>query len=300
MDSRFLAIVNPAAGGGRCGKHAPAAIERLRAVGLDVETRVTSAAGEATRLAEEGYAEGFRRFIAAGGDGTDFEVINGFLPAAMADAADVRFGFLPLGTGNAFLQDFTKDGQNYAVECLREDRRRHIDVAALHHREGVFYFINLMGFGFPVDVTSRAAGSLKRFGSLGYIFGVVLSLAGLRFPSLPLRLEDGRRFADPVVQFSISNSRYTANGMLIAPDADLQDGRVDFVSVAPMGRLRVLRALPSLFKGRHVELDKVTAVQSTEVLFDGDAKVDVMIDGEVRRVVPERVEVLRRRLEIYA
>lgn len=300
MTDRFLAIVNPAAGGGRCGKRAPAAVERLRQAGLDVEVRMTSGPQDATRLAEAGFKEGFRRFIAGGGDGTDFEVINGFLPLALAEGAPTRLGFLPLGTGNAFLQDFTKNGTEHALDCLGRDQRRHIDVAVLHHREGRLYFINLIGFGFPADVTTRAAGGLKRLGALGYILGVVLCLAGLKYPRLPLVLADGQRFDDPVVQFSISNSRYTANGMLIAPGAVLDDGQVDLVTIAPMGRLAIMRAFPTLFAGKHVDLPTITTEASPEIRFEADAPVELMIDGEIRRLIPERVDVLTKALEIYA
>lgn len=300
VNDPFLAIINPAAGGGRCGKQAPAAIERLRQAGLSVEVRMTSEPEDATRLAKEGYEEGFRRFIAGGGDGTDFEVINGALPQALASKNPIRLGFLPLGTGNAFLQDFTKDGPEYAHSSLLEDRRRHIDVGVLHHREGEYYFINLMGFGLPVDVTLKAAGGLKRFGALGYILGVFICLAGLKCPRLPVRLANGDLFDEPVVQFSVSNSRYTANGMLIAPGAKVDDGELDFVTVAPMGRLQVMTAFPSLFSGKHVELDKITALKSPALTFETDTPVDLMVDGEVRRVFPERIEVLPKALEIYA
>ncbi len=300
MNEHFLAIVNPAAGGGRSGKKAPAAIERLRQAGLTIEVRTTSEPMDATRLAREGFEDGFRRFIAGGGDGTGFEVINGALPASLEANETIRLGFLPLGTGNAFLQDFTKDGPTYAFDSLRQDTRRPIDVGVLRHREGSFYFINLMGFGFPVDVTLRAAGGLKRFGALGYILGVFLCLAGLRCPRLPVRLANGELHDQPVVQFSVSNSRYTANGMLIAPGAVLDDGKLDFVTVAPMGRLQVMKAFPSLFTGKHVELDRITALQSPSLSFETDTPVDLMIDGEVRRIIPERIEVLTGALEIYA
>lgn len=300
LNEHFLAIVNPAAGGGRSAKKAPSAIERLRQAGLTVEVRTTSKPTDATRLARQGFEEGYRRFLAGGGDGTGFEVINGALPASLDADEPIRLGFLPLGTGNAFLQDFTKDGPGYAFDCLRDDTRRHIDVGVLHHREGALYFINLMGFGFPVDVTLKAAGGLKRFGALGYILGVFLCLAGLRCPRLPVRLANGDLYDEPVVQYSVSNSRYTANGMLIAPGAVLDDGKLDFVTVAPMGRLQVIKAFPSLFTGKHVEHDRITALKSPSLSFETETHVDLMIDGEIRQIIPERIEVLPRALEIYA
>src|SRR5690606_21073503 len=81
-DDAYLAVINPAAGGGRCGKRFPAALERLREAGVAVDTAQTSAPGEATELVRAAWAEGRRRFIAVGGDGTGYEVVNGLFPAA--------------------------------------------------------------------------------------------------------------------------------------------------------------------------------------------------------------------------
>ena len=297
--SRDLVIVNPAAGSGRCGKRAPAAIERLRGAGLDLEVRETKAPGDATRIAREGWGEGFRRFIAAGGDGTDFEVLNGIMPAALDGGETPHLGFLPLGTGNAFLRDFSSQGVEYAIESLIEGRRRRTDVLVLHHDEGSHYFINLIGFGVPVDVTLWAAGGLKRLGPLGYVLGVVLTLVNLRFPRFPMRVGGGELVDGPVTQLCVCNSRYTSD-MLIAPQADHRDGLADVVRVDPMGRIELLRAFPTIFKGTHLELDKVHVESAAEIFFELEEAVDMMIDGEVLRLRPRRVEALKEVLEICA
>jgi len=80
MSERFIAIVNPAAGGKRCGKLAPAALETLRKKGVEIEERITSAPGDATRIAQDSYQKGERNFIAVGGDGTSYEIVNGLFP----------------------------------------------------------------------------------------------------------------------------------------------------------------------------------------------------------------------------
>jgi diacylglycerol kinase (ATP) len=97
MISRFYAIVNPTAGGGRCGKLAPAAIERVRQAGVDLEIALTHRAGEATALARDAYAQGYRNFLAVGGDGTSYEIVNGLFPEAETQGRPA-LGFLPLGT----------------------------------------------------------------------------------------------------------------------------------------------------------------------------------------------------------
>lgn len=297
----FLVILNPAAGGGRAGKRAPEVVDRLRGAGLEVEVRHTAAPGDGIELARQGFEEGYRNFIAGGGDGTAFEVLNGCLPPSLESEDPVRMGFLPLGTGNAYLQDFAKDLTAHTVGCLVDDRRRMTDVAVLRHRGGSHYFINLIGYGIPSEVTIKAAAAgLKRLGPIGYILAVFTTIAGLKHRDLPVHLDDGETFHGPTIQTTISNSRYTANGMLIAPDAKLDDGKVDLVTIAPMGRLSVAWAFPSIFSGKHVELDTIEARQSSVIHFDGDQEIDLMIDGEVRRVTPERVEVLQNILEVWA
>src|SRR5579864_6825655 len=97
----YLAIVNPAAGGGRSRKMLGPALERLRASGLSIEIAETREAGDATKIARQAYARGARCFIAVGGDGTSFEVVNGLFPEA-AGGERPTLAFLPLGTGNSF------------------------------------------------------------------------------------------------------------------------------------------------------------------------------------------------------
>ena len=76
------------------------------------------APGEATELARDAYAQGFRNFLAVGGDGTSYEIVNGLFPKREADGRPT-LGFLPLGTGNSFLRDFTTRGVEHTIEALR-------------------------------------------------------------------------------------------------------------------------------------------------------------------------------------
>ena len=103
----YLAIINPAAGGGRCGKLAAETLQGLRSHGLAIEVVETRQPGDATRIARERYAQGFRRFLAGGGDGTSYEIVNGLFPRDPAEER-VSLGFLPLGTGNSFLRELSR------------------------------------------------------------------------------------------------------------------------------------------------------------------------------------------------
>src|SRR5690242_1235915 len=106
LGKTYLAIVNPAAGGGKARKLLGPALKRLHDGGLEVKVATTSRAGDASKIAGDAYSRGVRNFIAVGGDGTSYEVINGILPQAISRERPT-LGFLPLGTGNSFLRDFS-------------------------------------------------------------------------------------------------------------------------------------------------------------------------------------------------
>jgi diacylglycerol kinase (ATP) len=294
----FVAIVNPAAGGGRCGRHAEAELNRLRESGLQVEMRTTSSPGDGTVLVRNAYAEGYRNFIAVGGDGTCFEVLNGLFPEALNASTRVSIGFLPLGTGNSFLRDFTDDGAEYSFQSLVEGKRRPCDVIQLTHRDGVLHFMNLMSLGFVAEVGALTNRRFKRLGQFGYILGVLSKVARLQSSSFPMRVDDGAVEGDEVTFISVNNSRYTGGKMMMAPNADISDGEADLIRVGEMGRFGLLRTFPKIFKGTHVDHPSASQSRVRTIDFDLSSEVDVMIDGEVLRLLPRRIEVLPRALDV--
>ncbi len=303
-----LAIVNPAAGGGRCGKRAPAMLERLRRAGVEVEERLTSAPRDATRIAREAYAQGTRSFLAVGGDGTCCEVVNGLANGGFEQDPErrARLGVLPLGTGNSFLREFVdetaaEDGSEHTVRALIEGRRRSCDVLRLTHAEGKVHFVNLFGFGFATDVTiNTLRGRYKRWGNLGYVIGVLHSLARLRHKTLALRVEGGELETRPLTLLCVCNSRYTAGAMMMAPSASVSDGLADLIRVEPLGRLAIVRAFPRIYRGTHVRMPTVSARAAPRIEFEVTEPVEVMVDGEILRIVPRSIEVLPGALEICA
>ncbi len=301
---QFLAVVNPAAGGGRCGKEYPAALERLEDAGLEIEVVETSAPGDAVDLVRDAWAKGQRRFLAVGGDGTGYELVNGMFPAALDDDGDPpQLGFLPLGTGNSFLRDFMrpgdKDGAAHALGALLERRTRTVDVVRIVHDQGENVFINLFAIGFAADVNSRAARH-KNLGEFGYIGSVVAETLGLAAKPYPIREDDGTWKEAPAAFIAICNSKFTGGTMMMAPDADTADGKVDVIHVGDLGRVGLLRAFPKLFKGRHVELDTVSASQPSRVEFRLEGPTNIMLDGEALHVQPKLIEVLPGALQVFA
>jgi diacylglycerol kinase (ATP) len=301
MTNRLFAIVNPAAGGGRCGKLAAAALDRVRATGVELEIAQTTRAGEATLLARDAYERGHRAFLAVGGDGTSFEIVNGVFPESTTARGRVALGFLPLGTGNSFLRDFTSEGVEHTIRAIRENRRRPVDVIRLSHAEGDIYYINMLNLGFAADAGELANRRFKRFGPAGYIFGVFGTLAGLACLPFPHRLPGAADWdRRPLLYLALGNSKYTGGKMLMTPDADPSDGKIEYLRWSPVGPLRVLWTLPSLFTGEHARHPLASRAAVDRVDFDLGGCVNVIVDGEVMRLDVRSAQVLPGALDVIA
>jgi diacylglycerol kinase (ATP) len=298
MSQSFLAIVNPAAGGGRCGRMAQSTLEKLRAAGVELEISETTGSGRAGALARAAYARGCRQFIAVGGDGTSFEIINGLFPEAAAGER-VALGFLPLGVGNSFLRDFTHRGAEDAAAAIIAGRRRACDVLRLTHATGKLYFINLLSVGFAADAAVAANRHFKRLGEFGYILGVLVCLARLRRRAFPLRADDDKELDRRLCLFlSFNNSKFTGGKMMIAPQACTDDGLIEYVRWGPVGRVELVRNFPTLFDGTHIKHPQASRRAVRRIDFALDAPVDVMIDGEVLTLDCRHIEVLPGALDV--
>jgi len=295
----FFAIVNPAAGGGRSGKLAGPAIARLREKGLHVDVIASTAPGHAAELAREAYTQGYRRFIAVGGDGTAHELLNGIFTHAGA-SAHISLGFLPLGTGNSFLRDFTDNGPEAALQALLENRKRSVDLLRLTHSTGQIYAFNLLSVGFTADVAALTNRHFKSLGRFGYLLGVFLRVVQLRRRAFALRCDDDKDWDERRCLFlTFNNSKYTGGTMLIAPQSDPTDGLIEFVRWGPIGRLGLLRMLPKLYDGTHLHHPLASRRAVRRVEFNLPAPIDVMIDGEIATLVCRSLDIIPGAVDVH-
>jgi diacylglycerol kinase (ATP) len=288
----FLAIVNPAAGGGHCGKLAASSLDQLRSAGMTIEAVESCAPGHAKQLAAEGWTSGYRRFLAVGGDGTAHEILNGLFPCAEGEEPPT-LALLPLGTGNSFLRDFSTKGAAYARQAILDNRSRLCDVLRMKHKTGQVHFFNLLSIGFTADVATLTNRRFKSLGELGYLLGVLVTVLRLRRRPFPLRVEGATEIDQRRCLFlTFNNSKFTGGKMMIAPLADPGDGQIEYVRWGPIGRLGLLRNLPTLYDGTHIHhpLAEHTATRRIDFFLDGP--VDVMVDGEVLTIHCETLEVL--------
>ena len=296
---RFFAIVNPAAGGGRSAKLAGPALARLRESKLEIDSVASTGPGHAIELAREAYGQGYRQFLAVGGDGTAHEILNGIFRGCKS-IERVALGFLPLGTGNSFLKDFTKNGAETSTQAILQNRKRAIDLIRLNHATGEVFSFNLLSLGFTADVATLTNRVFKPFGPLGYLLGVFVRVVQLNRRSFALRCDEDQEWDERRSLFlTFNNSKYTGGTMLIAPQANPEDGLIEFVRWGPIGRLGLLRNLPRLYDGSHIAHPLASRRAVRHVEFNVSTPLDIMIDGEVATLECRSLDILPGAVDVF-
>jgi YegS/Rv2252/BmrU family lipid kinase len=260
-----------------------------------LEVHWTDYAGHATEITRIARNEGVETFIAAGGDGTVFEVINGIFPTS---GSRCKLGILPLGTGNSFLRDFGITDADSALKAILGGQSQPVDVIRATHAGGELHYINLLSLGFSAQAGALTNRRFKGFGLGGYAMAVVLSLLRLRHPRYPYAAEGSPQRSEPCTLLAFSNSRYTGGTMMMAPEALVDDGLLDIIHIGPLSRSRLLRCFPKIYQGTHVQLAEIEQGRAPRVEFSEMPEADVMVDGEILRLKLEQLEVLPGAIEV--
>jgi len=196
------------------------------------------------------------------------------------------------------LRDFTSEGAVGAAEALTRATTRGCDVIRLVHADGELYFMNLLSMGFVADVATTTNRRFKSLGPAGYALAVVTETVGLAPKQWHMQLDRGKRWDPFAVFVSFNNSRFTGGSMQMAPYAKTDDGKLDVIVAGPMSRARLLSAFPRIFRGSHVYMPEISCAQVDRVDLEVDEPVDLMIDGEVERHRPLRLEVLESAIDV--
>jgi diacylglycerol kinase (ATP) len=207
---------------------------------------------------------------------------------------------LPLGTGNSFLRDFTNDGVESSLRAILGDRKRPVDLIRLTHAGGQIYSFNLLSVGFTADVGALTNRYFKSLGHLGYLLGVFVRIAQLRRRAFALRCDVDKEWDERRCLFlTFNNSKYTGGTMLIAPNADPADGLIEFVRWGPIGRFGLMRMLPRLYDGTHIQHPLATRRGVRHVEFNVPVPVDVMVDGEIATLECRSLDIVPAAVDIY-
>ena len=282
-------LVNPSSAHGR-------ALKLLPAVEAELDARRVAFRSERTRSLDDGVERALRAVeadeipVVLSGDG-----LIGAVGGAMA-GAETPLGIVPCGRGNdlARVLGIPEDPAG-AVGVLLAGHSRRIDVGEVNGKR----FLGIVSVGFDSEANRLANETGFMRGNLVYAYAAIRTLLGWKPARFTIRAGEQReRFSGYSV--SVANNRAFGGGMFIAPDAELDDGEFDVVTVGEVGKLRFVGNLPKVFKGTHVDEEEVRVFRASRLELSASRPFPVYADGEHLSDLPASLRVLPRALAVLA
>jgi YegS/Rv2252/BmrU family lipid kinase len=280
----ILVILNPAARSTRA-KNQSNAIGELPGGAV---ISITTEAGQARQLAADAAQQGYRIVVAAGGDGTINEVVNGLA------GSDTALGILPVGTMNVFASELGLPRRlRDAWRVIQEGEVRRIDLACANRQ----YFVQLAGVGLDAQVVKETSWDMKRrLGPLSYLLSAA-AVAARKPPKLVVKTDDRTEEGSFVL---IGNGRYYGGRIQFFQNARVDDGLLDILIFQRMGHIDIARYMGNVLMGRHTLLQDVVYFQARKVRVESDEEVPVEVDGELATVLPVTFRIASSKLKVMA
>lgn len=282
--ARVLIILNPSAR----GEQARELGETLAELSPDCVIRLTERMGDARRFAENAAAEGFSAVVAAGGDGTINEVVNGMV------GSDLTLGLLPLGTMNVFATELGLPS-NDLRKCWRiieGGQTRLVDLPLANEQ----YFVQLAGIGLDAQVVQETTWDYKKnLGPLSYLISAA-QIAMRKPPKLVVNSGGETREGSFVL---LGNGRFYGGPFTIFKDAKIDDGKLDVLIFHNLGYLDIVRYLQGVIFGTHTNFADVEYFQTEQVTVTSEEEVPVEVDGEVMGNVPVTFRISPQKLKVF-
>jgi YegS/Rv2252/BmrU family lipid kinase len=302
VELRTLVVFNPKANRGTVSRLLPE-LERCLALHGQADLIQTTRQGEAGELAAQAAEQGYQRIVAAGGDGTVNEIVNGYLSYA-GPGDPVVLGIVPVGSGNdlAWTIGLSPDLETSCARVFTGERKQ-IDVGRITDESGRSrYFCNGVGIGFDGTVAREVHKITWAGGFTKYLIGLARTfIFYYEAPPMTIRFGD-REIVDEIMMLTVSSGKRHGGGFIITPEATLDDGSLDLCIVRRLGRLGILQLIPKFLKGTHVEDDRVQMDRGERVIVEVPHGLATHLDGEIFAEAARwlDIEVLPRRLTVIA
>lgn len=272
---KHLFIINPTAGNGKALKYKSIIEDYFKYRNEKYDIRITERAGHAIEILRNyDYSEECNVY-SIGGDGTLNEVINGLINK------NASLGIIPAGSGNDFVRSYMNeiDFKDILKRTI-EGKSKDIDIGCINNQ----YFINISAVGFPADVNKNAKifkNSRMIPGSLAYIFGAIVSLFKFKYPKIKFII-DGVELNDEMFLVAIANGRCYGGGIILAPDAEIADGQLDFYGIKKSSPYKIFKYLISFLLGKDIRnIEETYYYKCKSLKIISEKEIISNIDGEI-------------------
>jgi len=303
---KYKIIANPIAGGGSARHKIPFIQEKFTQLGLDFDLVRTDHIGHSQELTRQAVAAGYDIIVAAGGDGTSNDIVNGLMEARQAGLATATMGILCIGRGNDFAGSIAIPSDlDQACNLLgHSDQRRLVDIGRV--TGGVYpqgrYFCNCVGIGFDAIGTIEVS-KLPQMGGFFSFFIAVIKTIFLYYKAPLTKIEyDGQTLTQASLMVSIMNGRRLGGGFIMAPNSEPDDGFFDICIAEEMSRVRIFQLIPHFLKGTQATQKEIKTARATHIQITAleGGRLPAQTDGEILCIDGQHLEVelLPRQIEV--
>jgi diacylglycerol kinase (ATP) len=291
-------ILNPWSGRGNGKQQRPALEAALRKYEVDYTIVETHARGGGIELAYQALDRGYEQIVAAGGDGTINEVVNGLMGSRAQGGRVAQLGIIPVGTGSDFvkvLDGVQANDLEGAARRLAAGKTRLVDVGLANER----YFLNAIGMGLDAQVAYETTKLPNIKGVAVYLVGIIRALANYKSYPMTIRYDD-HELKRRMLFTSVANGRCQGGAFWLTPQAEIDDGVLDLCMVEKMRLPSIIRHIPTLMEGKHTSLKWVTMGQARRITIDSNGPMPFATDGEViaTDVSHVEIEIIPKALEL--
>jgi len=295
----FFFVVTPISGSGSALKNWPRVRCRLRELGTPFEQQFTDGPGHATRIVKDRLSQGYRNIVVVGGDGTVNEVVNGFFDEAGYTPPDARLGLIPSGTGGDLVRTLGIPRlPTEALARLLQGQPRTLDVGRLtcsgpSGAKTERHFINIADAGLGGETAARVNRSSKAMGGfLCFLWSALVTVLSYHNQTATVVVDDNEPFSIALSIVAVANGQYFGGGMRIAPLAIPDDGCFDVVILHSISRGDLLRNLPRVYRGTHINHSKLKILRGRTVRITSDTPLTIQADGEIIGTLPAEFSIL--------
>jgi diacylglycerol kinase (ATP) len=289
---RARLIYNPTSGREILKRNLPDILQKLEVAGYEASCHATTGAGDATNAAKIAVEREYDVVIAAGGDGTIHEVVNGIAEQKFRP----KIGIIPGGTTNDFARALQIPRDiGAAVEIITKGDTIPVDIGRINDK----YFINIAGGGRITELTYEVPSKLKTMlGQLAYYLKGMEMLPSIN--ATDLRIEyDGKLFEGEAMLFLVGLTNSIGGFEKLAPDSSINDGLFSLLILKKINLADFIRIATLALRGEHVNDPNVIYTQANHIKVESQEKVQLNLDGEFGGLLPAEFENLYRHLEVF-
>jgi len=287
MDKIYI-VVNPVSANKTTAREWPLYEKALSDAGFEFDAVLTEYPGHAAELTRKALKLGYKTIMSVGGDGTMNEVVNGFFDNDRLIDENSRLVVFSRGTGCDFIRTL---GINKNIEdllaILKRNREKQIDVGRLSlvSAEGnmsVKYFLNIADIGIGAETADRVNKNSKRLsGFLSFMLGTLSTVVLYKNQNFEVVIDDNIHLNGIMNSVIVANGKYFGGGMMVAPDAVMDDGVFDIIILGNLSKPDIIKSFPLIYKGKHMNHPKLKYYRGRKVKVTSGGKGLIEVDGEI-------------------